>query len=67
MSTFDPLSPEVAYCLKGNVAYPTVGANAASIATIAQNREKDAATDSNGAQTQRISAITVANPTVVLQ
>lgn len=61
------LSPELAYCLKDNVAYPVVGASASSIATLAQTRLVDAATESSAAQTQLISAVTVANPTVVKQ
>lgn len=55
------------YCTKSNIAVPTVGATAATFATNAQNRIKDAFTDSNASQTQRISAITVANPPVVNQ
>ena len=41
---FDPLSPEVVYALKGNVAYPVVGASASAIGTLAQNRMQDAYT-----------------------
>jgi hypothetical protein len=53
----ESLSPEVAYCLKDNIAYPIVGA--ASLAVKAEARIEDAATSSNGAQTQHITAITV--------
>lgn len=60
-------SQELVYATKSNVAYPIVGASAAALATLAQNRLKDAFTDSIAAQTQRISAVTIANPTVVLQ
>ena len=55
------------YALKGNVAVPTVGASGATVATAAGNRIKDAFTDSIAAQTQRISAVTVANAPVVNQ
>lgn len=39
---FDPLSPEVVYALKGNIAYPVVGASAATIANTAAARMQDA-------------------------
>lgn len=59
----ETFNPELVYTLKGNIAYPVVGA--ASLATTAQNRLKDAFTDSNAAQTQRISAVTIAAQTNV--
>lgn len=61
------LSPEVVYTAKGNIAYPVVGASASALATLAQNRIKDWATESDASQKQHISAITVSNPIVVLQ
>lgn len=60
-------SQELVYATKSNVAYPIIGASASALATLAQNRLKDAFTDSSATQTQRISAVTVANPQVVLQ
>lgn len=44
MAAFDPLSQEVVYALKGNIAYPIVGASASAIATLAQGRLQDALT-----------------------
>lgn len=38
---FDPLSPEVAYALKGNIVAP-VGSNAAAMAASASSRLNDA-------------------------
>lgn len=61
------LSPELTYILKDNVAYPVVGASGAAISTLAQNRLKDAATESIAAQGQLISAVTLANPVIVKQ
>jgi len=39
---FDPLSPEVVYALKGNIAYPVVGATASVVANLAAARMQDA-------------------------
>lgn len=59
MATFDPLSQEVVYALKGNVAYPIIGASASAIATLAQGRLNDAYTPSGVTATVPSSAITV--------
>ena len=67
MTTFDPLSPEVAYALKGNIALPTVGASGSANSTTAGNRLKDAYTESSAAQTQHVTAITIAATPVVNQ
>ena len=64
LETFDQ---NCVYALKGNVAVPTVGASGSAVATAAVNRIKDAFTDSNATQTQRISAVTIANAPVVNQ
>lgn len=61
------LSPEVAYCLKDNIAVPTVGASGSAYATLAATRIKDAATESTAAQAQLISAVTIASAKVVNQ
>jgi len=59
------LSQELAYILKDNVAYPVVGASAAAINALAVQRLIDAGTDSQ--QNVLLSAVTLANPTVVKQ
>lgn len=61
------LSPELAYATKGNIAYPTVGASAASIAGLAQNRFADSGgTGANIAQvTTQINA-SVATTTLAI-
>lgn len=61
------LSQELAYCLKDNIAYPIVGASGSALATLAASRVVDAATESDAAQTQHISAVTLSNATVVKQ
>lgn len=40
--TFDPLSPEVTYALKGNIKYPGTSAQATAAETAAINRMEDA-------------------------
>lgn len=43
MATFDPISQEVVYSLKGNIKVPNVGGvTAASVASLAQSRLNDA-------------------------
>ncbi|MGZ6570457.1 MAG: hypothetical protein ACXVHB_05990 [Solirubrobacteraceae bacterium] len=59
MASFEPLSPEVAYAAKGNIAYPTVGASAAAIAALAQTRLNDEYTGTGITATVPSSAITV--------
>jgi hypothetical protein len=59
MAAFDPLSPEVVYALKGNVAYPVIGASATALATLAQNRLGDAYAPSGVTATVPSSAFTV--------
>lgn len=67
MTTFDPLSPEVAYALKGNIVLPTVGASGSANSTKAATRIIDAYTESNAAQTQHVTAVTVAATPVANQ
>lgn len=59
------LSQELAYVLKDNIAYPVVGASASTVEALAAQRLIDAGTDS--LQNQLITAVTLANPTVVKQ
>lgn len=67
MPGFDPLSPEVTYALKGNIALPTVGASGSASSTKAATRLIDEYTESSGAQTQHVTAITIAATPVVNQ
>lgn len=59
MASFDPLSPEVTYASKGNVAYPVVGASASAVAALAQTRLDDEYTASGITVTVPASAVTV--------
>lgn len=55
----EPLSPEVVYALKSNIAYPVVGASAATVAGLAQGRLNDAFSATGVTTTVPSSAITV--------
>lgn len=56
---FDPLSQEVVYALKSNIAYPIVGASAAAVASLAQSRLNDAWSATGATTTVPASAVTV--------